>query len=509
MLLGSLKAILKPVSTGISSVSGFASGSVTCAYNSSRNWPSLPRLWCTGVPSCAIKAKLQLLWNLHFTSMALGKYILVLLTGILTALYTLGLQNKIHFQNEDINRILNRSPSTTAWNKLSDRFQELLHLAPQITFRSHIYNPANAGEQKLSSNSYYTDVSPLKNRQKIGKENATLVMLVRNSELKGALLSMRSLEDRFNRNYKYPWVFLNDVPFDDEFIEQTSLMASGEVFYELIPELDWNPPPHIDLQKFEHNLQNSNHVIYGFSRSYRNMCHFNSGYFYKQKRLLDYDWYFRVEPDVEYMCDFLYDPFELLRTLNKTYGFVITIPDYFNTMPTLWSTVKDYMAQYPQHLHPNNALEFLTSNDSDIFHNVKPLELEYNLCHFWSNFEIGNLNFFRGEAYELYFNFLDQTGGFYYERWGDAPVHSIGLSLLLDKDEIHHFEDIGYYHAPYMSCPQSRDVLTAKRCICHIIDVDNKERTEGMDTKLPSCLGRWWRYGAGKKFLNEFPYTFE
>ena len=33
----------------------------------------------------------------------------------------------------------------------------------------------------------------------------------------------------------------------------------------------------------------------------------------------------------------------------------------------------------------------------------------------WSNFEIGDLNFYRGEAYMKYFEFLDQAGGFYYE----------------------------------------------------------------------------------------------
>ena len=55
-------------------------------------------------------------------------------------------------------------------------------------------------------------------------------MLVRNIELEGALESMRSLEDRFNRDYKYPWVFLNDEPFTEEFMEKTTLMASGETF---------------------------------------------------------------------------------------------------------------------------------------------------------------------------------------------------------------------------------------------------------------------------------------
>ena len=59
-----------------------------------------------------------------------------------------------------------------------------------------------------------------------------------------------------------------------------------------------------------------------------------------------------------------------------------------------------------------------------------PSATDYNLCHFWSNFEIGNLNFFRNESYETFFQYLDHTGGFYYERWGDAPVHTIGLKIL-------------------------------------------------------------------------------
>jgi hypothetical protein len=33
----------------------------------------------------------------------------------------------------------------------------------------------------------------------------------------------------------------------------------------------------------------------------------------------------------------------------------------------------------------------------------------------WSNFEIGDLDFWRGEAYMKYFEFLDKKGGFYYE----------------------------------------------------------------------------------------------
>lgn len=379
---------------------------------------------------------------------------------------------------------------------------------PELLPKSDIYNPNLKNLPKLSSNLFLEEISGVRDTRQIGRENATLVMLVRNSELVGALLLMRSLEDRFNKDYKYPWVFLNDVPFDQDFIDQTTLMALGKVYHELIPLEDWDPPLFIDKDKLEANIQNSHDVIYGPSRLYRNMCHFNSGYFYRQKRLLNYEWYFRVEPDVEYMCDFQYDPFTVLRENKKKYGFVIAIPEYENTIPTLWSTVKKFMAEHPQHLHPNNALDFITTNETDVFYWLQhKTSTEYNLCHFWLNFEIGNLDFFRGDAYGAYFDYLDKLGGFYYERWGDAPVHTIGLALLMDKNEIHHFEDIGYHHMPYMACPGAYDVLSSKRCLCRALDDKGKIVREGIDVKPPSCLPRWWRYGSGKRFLNEGDYT--
>ena len=33
----------------------------------------------------------------------------------------------------------------------------------------------------------------------------------------------------------------------------------------------------------------------------------------------------------------------------------------------------------------------------------------------WSNFEIADMDFFRGDAYSQYFDFLDRSGGYYYE----------------------------------------------------------------------------------------------
>jgi len=130
-----------------------------------------------------------------------------------------------------------------------------------------------------------------------------------------------------------------------------------------------------------------------------------------------------------------------MRTNNKKYGFVITLPEYGATIPTLWKETVNFAKANPQYLPANNSLKYLATDqtrDRKMSDDPPP---EYNNCHFWSNFEIADLNFWRGEAYSKYFDHLDKSGGFFYERWGDAPVHSIGAALFLNTNEIHHFAD--------------------------------------------------------------------
>ena len=56
-----------------------------------------------------------------------------------------------------------------------------------------------------------------------GKANAAIIMLARNTELDGALSSMRQFEEKFNHRFHYPWIFLNEEPFTNEFKELVEL----------------------------------------------------------------------------------------------------------------------------------------------------------------------------------------------------------------------------------------------------------------------------------------------
>ena len=134
------------------------------------------------------------------------------------------------------------------------------------------------------------------------RPRAALISLVRNSELDGIVRSMEQLEYRWNRKYQYPWVFINDEPFSDEFKAATRNLTSATCYYETIPKEHWSLPDWIDEGRFMNSLEylGTIGVGKGWMISYRHMCRWNSGFFYRLPRLLDFDWYWRVEPDVCY-----------------------------------------------------------------------------------------------------------------------------------------------------------------------------------------------------------------
>ncbi|KAL1728728.1 glycosyltransferase family 15 protein [Schizophyllum commune] len=307
------------------------------------------------------------------------------------------------------------------------------------------------------------------------RANATFVFLCRNKDLPGVVSSMQAMEDRFNRKYNYPWVLLNEEPFTEEFKQRVSVLTRAPISFGLIPREHWVQPDWIDesLARKGRLSMMAQRIIYGgatISHRYRNMCRFNSGFFFHHELLQPYRYYWR--PDVKFFCDIDYDPFIYMQENEKVYGFTISLYEWEPTIPTLWDSVKEFMAEYPQYISPQNSMDFLSDDGGE----------HYNLCHYWSNFEIADMDFWRGEAYQKFFDFLEHKGGFYYERWGDAPVHSIAASLFARKDQVHFFRDIGYRHEQIQHCPMG-DLWSAGRCAC--------DPNDSFDYHINSCVRRF------------------
>lgn len=160
----------------------------------------------------------------------------------------------------------------------------------------------------------------------------------------------------------------------------------------------------------------SRDIIYGGNLNYHHMCRWYSGFFYNHPALADYEWYWRVEPGVTFFCDVPYDPFVHMAENKKEYGFTISLVEIPETIPSLWKTTMEFA-------HSRNLSSVVVNNtrssssSSSLFNFfTDDGGATYNGCHFWSNFEIARFDLYRSDLYEAFFDHLDKSGGFFYER---------------------------------------------------------------------------------------------
>ncbi|EPB82716.1 hypothetical protein HMPREF1544_10562 [Mucor circinelloides 1006PhL] len=331
------------------------------------------------------------------------------------------------------------------------------------------------------------------------RQAAAFIVLVRNSELPGMLQSMHDVEGRFNKKFNYPWVFLNEEPFTDEFKRLTTLAAApSKTHYGLVNESMWGYPSWISQSKAAKMREIMKDLPYGNSESYRHMCRFQSGFFWRHPLVLslNLEYYWRVEPDVRYFCELDYDPFLYMKQNKKKYAFNISFKEHSGTIITLWDTVKKFAQEstkkgknYFPHKVTDTIFKFLTPDDGGT----------YNGCHFWTNFEIARLDLWHTEAYQEFFEYLDHNGGFFYERWGDAPVHSIFAALYLHQDEVHFFNDIGYKHSIYQHCPAEDRLI--RRCTCN--PSDSLDFTDHMSCLTEYMEARHYNDPNDKRTVND------
>lgn len=132
---------------------------------------------------------------------------------------------------------------------------------------------------------------------------------------------------------------------------------------------------------------------------------------------------------------------------NKTYGFTIAVKELKETVPNIFRYASAYkrtnnltskglweMFVEPQ---PDKAEEEAALKDQTFKQQQLPEEIlrgdpsraslpdidgdamegeKYNMCHFWSNFEIARLSWLRSKEYEDFFQMMDRSGGFWMER---------------------------------------------------------------------------------------------
>ena len=134
-----------------------------------------------------------------------------------------------------------------------------------------------------------------------------------------------------------------------------------------------------------------------------------------------------------------------MERTNKTYGFTIVVKELKETVPNIFRYASAYKRKHnlssqglwemflepppeepnaiptddPRYKPPLPEDILKTEPGRGLLPDIDPEAMEnetYNMCHFWSNFEIARLSWFRSKEYEDFFQMMDHSGGFWMER---------------------------------------------------------------------------------------------
>lgn len=301
------------------------------------------------------------------------------------------------------------------------------------------------------------------------RDDSVIFILCRNSDKDAMKATLLNFEQQFNQHHNYPYIFLNDKDWEEGFKTEISNVVSGTVEFGKVPKEDWDMPEQIDVEKAKKNwtAMKKQGVLYADIESYHNMCRFYSRKFFLHPLTLKYKYYWRVEPGVKFHCPIDEDPFEVMENNGYEYGFTIILKEQMESIPSLWEATKRFL-----NIH---KLESLNEDDGSHLRFTFDENGSYNGYHFYNNFEIAAFEFFRSDQYREYVEYLEKVGGFYYERWGDAPVHTLAVVLFMNKKKVYFFEKIGYTHDYYTHCPRN-----TKNCDCRLEDDFGNEPGSGI-----------------------------
>ncbi|KAF4344512.1 mannosyltransferase [Fusarium beomiforme] len=295
---------------------------------------------------------------------------------------------------------------------------------------------------------------------------------------------IQQIEDNFNSRHLYDWVFFSVRDLPEKFKELASNATNATCIFEVIPKENWNMPGWTDHSQ----LGDSHETNSGYNReafesiaNIRHMKRWSSAPFANERRLRNYDWFWRVEPGAYLSQDIPFDVFRFMRDNGIAYGFNRDVLGQANLYHL--SRIKSFIDKHPELLHKEADITWLIENDTglaiqssssdDSFeglvdegsdklrsrdetvhdNDTKDEAEEANwiggsfatwLSQVYGNslyptFDIGSLAFFRSPHHIAFFDHLDRAGDFQYRRIDDVPVHSLSASMFLPRESVWNF----------------------------------------------------------------------
>jgi hypothetical protein len=258
--------------------------------------------------------------------------------------------------------------------------------------------------------------------------------------------SLYFLFKNFNAKYKYPIIILHEGDYDNESQKEIILSIRSDCqsvikFQELDSE-DFKVPNHIDKNKLKRSID-IKPVPYWRNIKYRIMCNFWVKHFFKYCK--EYDYVMRLDDDSIIEEPINQDIFNLMKERDL---------NYMSNIVHIDCSICNYgMKEFFETNYPNKKeklkelfMEHKLDNSSKYFNKFKELyeningeeykntTVDMNMpLMYYNNFFVTKPILWNTNEIKNIVNEIDKKGYIFYYRWGDAPLHTLIMTLYDNK----------------------------------------------------------------------------
>lgn len=270
--------------------------------------------------------------------------------------------------------------------------------------------------------------------------------------------SLSAIQSSFISHYDYPIAIFHE-DFSTEL--QDAVQASAETTFIYFVKIRFQLPKHLKpleglgIEKVRHRIPNPQHPT-GFHEhehglrpyvkraakypyGYQHMCRFFSGAGFMLPFFDAFDWYWRLDSDTVCHGHASHDIFDHLSSCGLEYSYLAPIfGDGGDVVEGLWNAAVNYTET--RKIKPFWMFNHHKYNDwgeKGLF-SVVP--------SFNTNCEVASLSFLRSKEVQEFHRYLDEKGGYFLHRWGDAPVRFLGVSMNIPEKKTEPIHGIQCVH---------------------------------------------------------------
>uniref|UniRef100_A0A7S1DT73 Uncharacterized protein n=2 Tax=Hemiselmis andersenii TaxID=464988 RepID=A0A7S1DT73_HEMAN len=242
-------------------------------------------------------------------------------------------------------------------------------------------------------------------------------------EFQDLVWSIKFLDLNFNQYHNYPILIFHEN-FGGGQQNQIVQHTKSEVRFH---KVHWKIPDFLDPNYVPRWYK-------GYSLGFRHMIRFWTVGIWEHPAMQEFKYYMRLDSDSFLIGRLWKDPFSFMAEADFKFGFIGTSTESKDFTPDLWEVTEAFRRS--KGLEP----EWFTG--------------KWNGFSFYSNLEVGRVDYWQQPVIKEYLNLIDGAGGIFKVRWPESSIHFLAAMLFLHSQEMVQLVFIPYWHQNMVILPQ-------------------------------------------------------